>query len=92
LMTAPVASYLDDILMTAPTVKEHDMLLSKVLQRLQESGIHLWEEKCQFSQEQVGYLEYLIDTTEIHPTTEKVQAVKEAPTPYNITQLRASAN
>jgi len=43
-----VACYLDDILITAPTVKEHDVLLSKVLQRLQESGIHLRKEKCQF--------------------------------------------
>ena len=40
----PVACYLDDILIAAPTVKEHDVLLEKVLQRLQDSGIHLREE------------------------------------------------
>ena len=42
----PVACYLDDILIAAPTVKEQ-----KVLQRLQEGGIHLQEEECQFSQD-----------------------------------------
>ena len=47
------------------------------------------EEKCQFPQEQVEYLGYLIDAMGIHPTTEKVRAIKEAPTPNNITQLRA---
>ena len=29
----PVACYLDDILIAAPTVKEHDVLLEKVFQR-----------------------------------------------------------
>ena len=31
----PVSCYLDDILIAAPTVKEHDVLLEKVFQRLQ---------------------------------------------------------
>ena len=87
----PVACYLDDILIAVPTVKEHDVLLEKVFQRLQEGGIHLKEEKCHFSQERVEYLGYLIDATGIHPTAEKVRAIKEAPTPNNITQLRAFA-
>ena len=52
----------------------------------------LREEKCQFSQEQVEYLGYLIDATGVHLTTEKVRAIKEAPTPNNIMQLRASAD
>ena len=71
-----MACYLDDILIAAPTVEEHDVLLVKVLQRLQDCGIHLREEKCQFSQEQVEYPGYLIDTTGVHPT----RAIKEAPT------------
>ena len=72
----PVAYYLDDILIVAPTVKEHDILLEKVLQRLQDSGIHLREDKCQ---EQVEYLGHVVDATGIHPTKDKVCAIKEAP-------------
>ena len=83
----PVACYLDDILISAPTVKEHDVLLGKVLQRLQE-GNSLEGRKVQ---EQVEYLRYLIDAMGIHLTTEKVRAIKEAPTPNNITRLRAFA-
>ena len=37
----PVACYLDDILIAAPTMKEHDVLLEKLLQHLEDSGIHL---------------------------------------------------
>ena len=85
----PVACYLDDILIAAPTMKEHDELMEKVLQRLQDAGIHLQEEKCQIGQEQVEYLGHLIDVTGIHPTRDKVRAIKEAPVPNDITQLRA---
>ena len=85
----PVACYLDDILIAAPTVKEHDMLLEKVLQWLQDSGIHLREEKCHIGQGQVEYLGHVVDGTGIHPTEDKVQAIKEAPVPKDITQLRA---
>ena len=87
----PVACYLDDILISAATVEEHDVLVEKVLQRLQDAGIHLHEEKCQFGQRQVEYLGHIIDATGIHPTKDKVRAVKEAPVPNDITQLRAFA-
>ena len=56
--------------------------LEQYCKRLQEGGIHLKEERYQ---EQVEYLGYLIDAMGIHPTTEKVRAIKEAPTPNNIT-------
>ena len=85
----PVACYLDDILISAPTVEEHDVLVEKVLQRLQDAGIHLHLEKCHFDQRQVEYLGHLIDATGIHPTNNKVRAIKEAPVPSDITQLRA---
>ena len=45
----PVACYLDDILIAAPTEQEHNLILEKVMNRLQESGIHLREEKCEIA-------------------------------------------
>ena len=47
----PVACYLDNILIAAPTKQEHNLILEKVMNRLQESGMHLREEKCEFAQE-----------------------------------------
>ena len=60
-----------------------------MLQRLQDVGIHLHQEKCHFDQRQVEYLGHLIDATGIHSTNNKVRAIKEAPVPSDITQLRA---
>ena len=83
----PVACYLDDILIAAPT--EHNLILEQVLQGLQGSGIHLCEEKCMFRQQQVEYLGHHINAIGIHPTKNKVHAISEAPTPTNITQMKA---
>ena len=82
-----VACYLDDILIAAPTEQEHNSILDKVIGRLQESGIHLREEKCEISKGQVEYLGHMIDAKGIHPMEDKVRAIHEAPIPQNITQL-----
>ena len=46
-------------------------------------------EKCKIGQEQVEYLDHLIDAIGIHPTQNKVLAINQASIPTNITQLRA---
>ena len=37
---------------------------------------------------QIEYLGHVIDEKGLHPTEDKIRAIKEAPTPKNITQLR----
>ena len=82
-----MACYLEDILIAALTEQEHKLILEKVINRLQESGLHLQEEKCKFAKDQVEYLGHMIDTTGIHPMEDKVRAIHEALVPQNITQL-----
>ena len=84
----PVACYLDDILIVAKTEEEHDQLLQRTLERLEKAGVRLRQEKCEFRLPE-KYLGHRIDATGIHPTSEKVQAIKEAPPPQNVSQLRA---
>ena len=85
----PVACYLDDILIVAKTEEEHDQLLERTLERLEKAGERLRQEKCEFRLPELKYLGHRIDATGIHPTSEKVQAIKEAPVPQNVSQLRA---
>ncbi len=84
-----VAIYIDDILITGPTQEEHLKTLEKVLSILDEANVRLNYDKCQFLRSQVEYLGYVIDEHGLHPTEKKIQAIKEAPTPTNITELRA---
>ena len=88
----PVACYLDDILIATKTEEEHDELLEQTLERLEKAGIRLRQEKCEFYAKELQYLGHCINATGIHPTEEKVQAIKEAPRPENVSQLRALMN
>ena len=84
-----VAVYIDDILVAGKSHAEHIHTLEKVFSRLHDAGLQLKKEKCTFCTSSVQYLGFRIDKEGIHPTAEKIRAIKEAPTPKNITQLKA---
>lgn len=81
--------YLDDILVSGPTVSEHLRNLEHVLSILNQSGLCLNKDKSLFLQDKVEYLGHIIDGEGLHPTQEKVRAIQEAPRPHNITELRS---
>ena len=45
--------------------------------------------KCKFFQNKVEFLGHIIDNNGIHPTEEKVIAIKAAPVPKTITELKS---
>ena len=81
--------YLDDVLVTGRTAEEHDRNLEMVLTRLQDAGLRLKESKCSFHQTSCTYLGHKIDAEGIHPTTDKVKAIINAPEPRNEAELRS---
>ena len=84
-----VAAVQDDILVTGSNDIEHLKNFERVLQRLKEYGLRLKLEKCRFMQKSVVYLGCVISAEGISPTSEKVEALKQAPRPENVTQLRS---
>ncbi|XP_052753094.1 uncharacterized protein K02A2.6-like [Galleria mellonella] len=84
-----VVCYLDDILITAGTRQEHIKRVRTVLQRLQEAGIKSQISKCSWLQESVTFLGHKIDKNGLHPTSERVEAIKKMPTPTNVAELRS---
>ena len=81
--------YLDDILVTGKNDEEHSRNLEEVLKRLQQNGLRVKSEKCKFLQPSVEYLGYRIDSSGVHTTTKKVDAILNAPRPCNVQQLRS---
>ena len=81
-----VVVYLDDILITGPTVRDH---LESVLDRLMKAGLHIKKDKCTFLSSSVTYLGHKIDSEGLHPLPSKVRAVMEAPCPSNPKQLKS---
>ena len=64
-------------------------VLAEVLNRVKQTGLHLNSTKCEFMSPFVTYLSHCIDAQGLHPTSDKVDAIQKAPTPKNLTQLRA---
>ena len=83
-----VSVYLDNILVAGCTPDEHLNCLSVILQRLKNSDMRLKKQKWFFLRSSIEYLGYVVDEEDgIHPTEEKVKAIKEAPAPTNVTQF-----
>jgi len=81
--------YLDDILLTGPSVDEHLSTLDKVLQQLEDAGLKLKKSKCVFLAASVTYLGHRIDSQGLHPLEEKVKALQAVPNPKNVTKLKS---
>ena len=83
-----VVVYLDDILVTGPSDREHLVSLKEVFTQLEKAGLRL-NKKCQFLASEVTYLGYRIDSEGLHPTNEKRRAGQSATEPTNITELKS---
>ena len=83
-----VASIQDDILVTGKDAADHIRNFEATLDRLVKYGVRLKLEKCKFKQKSVTYMGCMISSSGIKPTEEKVEAVKKAPQPENVSQLR----
>ena len=86
---AHVMYYIDDIIITGKDDNEHLSTLVTVLERLQEHGFRLKKSKCTFMGDSVEYLGHQIDAQGLHPTKDKLSAIRDAPAPPNITELRS---
>ena len=85
-----VVAYLDHILITGRS-DEHLQNLEAVLTKLEDAGLRLKLSKCSLMSVSVEYLGYRIDSQGLHPTQlqAKVQAVKDAPVPTDVTKLKS---
>jgi hypothetical protein len=84
-----VSVYLDDIIVTGRTQKEHDERLIKLLTRLRDRGFRLKPIKCEWSKPSLQYLGLLIDSTGIKPLPSKIDAILKAPKPTNANEVRS---
>ena len=81
--------YIDDILITGKMEKEHLDNLAAMLQKLQEHGLHVKKEKCEFMISCVEYLGHKIDAEGLHALDCKVEAIQKASAPKSVQELRS---
>ena len=82
-------SYIDDILIFGANQREHDEALHRVLAALSNNQFRLNVDKCQFSVPEISFLGFRINPSGIHPNTDKIGPIKNAPPPTNLKQLQA---
>ena len=82
-----VVIYLDDILIYAKNMAEHQRLVKEVLKRLDKAGLSINAKKSQWHSSKVEFLGYIISEDGITMSTKKVQAVKDWPTPKTVKNI-----
>ena len=79
----------DDILTGGVSWQENIKNLAEVLERLHKYNLHFKLAKCEFLKREVVCLGLEIDAEGSHPVEENVHAVKRAPGPQNVSELRS---
>ena len=69
--------YLDDILIFSKTKEEHDQHLQSVCQRLRNSELYAKPSKCQFYQQEIEFLGFIISTKGIQMDPKRIETIKE---------------
>ena len=83
-----VLCHLDDVFIFGRDHDEHDTRLHAALHTIQEAGVTLNPEKCEFSRRSITFLGHVISEQGISADPSKTQAVTNMERPKNITELR----
>ena len=79
---------MDDVLVFAQDVKEHDARPDAVLHRIKSSGATLNAEKCQFRQTKIKFLGHVLDERGISADPDKTAAIRALHPPKTVSELR----
>ncbi len=81
--------YIDDIIVFGSTLDSHLQRLEEVLKRITEANLKVSPSKCQWLRPSVKFLGHIVSEEGITTDPEKVEAVKNWPTPTKTRDVRA---
>lgn len=84
-----VFTYVDVLVVVSKTFEEHLSLLQIVFNRLRGAGLKLNPEKCHFSKKELKYLGHTVNFDGIATDPDKVQSIRDFPTPTTVRKLRS---
>ena len=79
---------MDDIMVYEKSAEEHDENLRKTLEIIEESGLELNREKCEFKKDRLTFFGHILSADRVSPDPEKVKAIRELGAPNNVLELR----
>lgn len=81
--------YLDDIIIYAKTIEEHDKMLLEIMKILQHHNLQLKISKCTFYASEFLFLGHIISKDGVRTNPRKIEAVKNYPIPKNVKQIQS---
>ena len=86
-----VFCFLDNFLIVSKgSINDHNIIVNKVITRLDEEGFALKLSKCNFSMNQLSWLGYDIDSEGYSPKRSKIDAVLALEPPKSLKQPRSA--
>jgi hypothetical protein len=82
------AVYIDDILIYSKSRKEHKEHVRKILAKLEEAGLYVKAEKCEFSVSSTSFLGFIVGADGISMDPAKIQAIREWEAPKNVRDVQ----
>jgi len=81
--------FLDDIVIYANSLVDHDRKLRDVFRRLRKYNLKLQPDKCEFLRKEVTFFGHKISECGVEPDARKVKSVKNFPRPNAVKQLKS---
>lgn len=81
--------YLDDIVIYANSLDNHNEKLCKVFQKLRDHNLKLQPDKCEFLRKEVAYLGHIITSDGVRPNPEKIEAITKIKQPKNPKDIKS---
>ena len=80
--------YLDDILIASETINQHKNALRQLFDRLEQAGLRLKPDKCEFFRKEVTFLGFVLSEEGILPDPALIDKVKNFPEPKTVKGIR----
>ena len=80
--------YFDNLYLTGAKDAEHLQTLTQVLYICREKGLVFKQETCAVLQDEVNFLGYCLNKPGLQPQEEKLKAIRKAPAPKTVYQLK----
>lgn len=80
--------YLDDIVVYASSLKDHEIKLRNIFERLRQNNLKIQPDKCEFLRKEVCYLGHVITENGVKPNPDKIKVIEKFPRPTNQKEIK----
>ena len=89
LLDVYVIIYLDNILIYLNNMSKHHWYVKEVLKHLYKAGLYVKAEKCEFHSKSVEYLGYILSSSSLTMSDNKVKIIQDWPEPKKVKDIQS---